>query len=112
MWLDQWEIRVGDSIVEKINDALTSASHLAVLLSTVSVTRPWVTKEFSAALMLQLADRAIRVLPIRLDGCTVPAILADLRYADCRSDTIRGFQEVFEAILDARETSSRQPESA
>lgn len=43
--LDQWEIRVGDSIVQKINEGLSSSSHLAILISRDSITKPWVTKE-------------------------------------------------------------------
>lgn len=101
VWLDKWEIKVGDSIVEKINEGLSSASHLVVLLSRASVTKPWVTKELSAALMRQLADRSIRVLPVRLDDCSIPPILADLRYAECRSNASIGFQEVLEAVIGA-----------
>ncbi|HEV7571786.1 MAG TPA: toll/interleukin-1 receptor domain-containing protein [Thermoanaerobaculia bacterium] len=82
VWLDEWEIRVGDSIVEKIGEALGNATHLIVLLSKHSVTRPWVRKEFSAALMRQLSDNSIRVLPVRLEDCEIPSILADIRYAD------------------------------
>ncbi|HYK03200.1 MAG TPA: toll/interleukin-1 receptor domain-containing protein [Thermoanaerobaculia bacterium] len=84
VWLDEWEIRVGDSIVEKIGEALGKVTHLIVLLSKHSVTRPWVKKEFSAALMRQLSDNSVRVLPVRLDDCEIPPILADIRYADAR----------------------------
>lgn len=101
VWLDKWEIKVGDSIVEKINEGLGSASHLTILLSHAAVTKPWVTKELSAALMRQLSDRLIRVLPVRLDDCSIPPILADLRYADCRSNASFGFQEVLEAVMGA-----------
>jgi hypothetical protein len=100
-WLDRWEIAVGDSIVEKINLGLQTASHLAILLSFNSISRPWVTKELSSALMRHLADRSIGVLPIRLDDAQVPAILADIRYADCRYDADRGFSEVVEAVRNA-----------
>ena len=85
VWLDEWEIRVGDSIVEKIGDALGKVTHLVVLLSKHSVMRPWVKKEFSAALMRQLSDNSIKVLPVRLDDCEIPPILADIRYADARA---------------------------
>jgi TIR domain len=99
VWLDQWEIKVGDSIVQKISDGLSTASHLAILLSRHSITKPWVTKELSSALMRQLSDRSIRVLPILLDESPIPAILADVRYADCRTDTSIGFREVLDALF-------------
>ncbi len=84
VWFDEWELRVGDSIVEKINAALGTVSHLLVLLSYHSVAKPWVNRELSAALMRQLSTQGIQVLPIRLDDCTIPPILADIRYADAR----------------------------
>jgi hypothetical protein len=99
VWLDQWEIKVGDSIVQKINDGLHSASHLAILLSRDSITKPWVTKELSSALMRQLSDCSTRVLPVRLDDSPIPAILADVRYADCRSDQAAGFREILETLF-------------
>jgi TIR domain len=94
VWLDEWEIQVGDSIVQKINEALSSITHLIVLLSEVSCKKPWVAKEWSAALMRQLSDNSILVLPVRLDDCVIPTILADLRYADCRLSLRRGLSEI------------------
>jgi hypothetical protein len=85
VWLDEWEIRVGESIVQKIGDALGKVSHLIVLLSQNSVVKPWVQKEFSSALMRQLSHKSIIVLPLRLDDCSIPPILADIKYADARA---------------------------
>jgi len=98
VWFDEWEIRVGDSIVQKIDHALGRVSHLVVLLSRISVERPWVQKELSSALMLQLSEKGIRVLPLRLDDCTVPPILADIKYADARTGMTRAVVEL-KAVL-------------
>ncbi len=35
--------------------------------------------------MLQLSQKRITVLPIRLDDCPIPSILADIKYADGRA---------------------------
>jgi hypothetical protein len=99
IWLDELRIKVGDSIVAKINDGVASATHVALLVSTSATSKPWVTREFSAALMRQLADASVRVLPVRLDEANVPAILADIRYADCRTDKVSGFEQVFQAAV-------------
>lgn len=85
VWFDEWEIRIGDSIVQKINSALDIATHLIILLSKNSVSKPWVLREFSAALMRQLRDKSIMVLPVRLDDSAPPPLLADIRYADART---------------------------
>ena len=84
VWLDEWEIRVGESIVERIGDALGTVSHLIVLLSLNSVNKPWVRKELSSALMRQLSQNSVSVLPVRLDECLIPPMLADIKYADAR----------------------------
>jgi hypothetical protein len=99
VWLDEWEIRVGDSIVDKINAGLESASHLAVLLSVNSVTKPWVKREFSATLMRQLADSSVTTLPVRLDNCAIPAVLSDIKYADCRESFERGINQIAESLF-------------
>lgn len=99
VWLDKWEIKVGDSIVQKINDALSSVSHLAILLSNNSVNKHWVAKEFSSALMRQLENNSITVLPVRLDDCPVPSILADIKYADCRTSLTQGFLDLEQALF-------------
>jgi len=101
VWLDDWEIRVGDSIVTKINEGLEAASHLALLLSASSVNKPWVRREFSSALMRQLKNNSVSVLPVRLDDSAIPAVLADIRYADCRANLEAGFEEVLLAIFPA-----------
>ncbi|MFI5397523.1 MAG: toll/interleukin-1 receptor domain-containing protein [Candidatus Binatia bacterium] len=98
VWYDRREIKIGDSVVERISDALGVASHLVVVLSEASVGKPWVRKEFSAALMKQLQDASIRVLPVLVSDCQIPPLIADLRYADCRTDSMRGFRELISAV--------------
>jgi hypothetical protein len=88
-----------DSIVEKISSGIESATHLVVVLSKSSVTKPWVVKELSSALMRQLAQQSISILPLRLDDAPLPPLLCDVRYADCRNNTQHGFKELLDAIL-------------
>jgi len=48
--------------------------------------------------MRQLEDASVKVLPVVLDDCAVPAILSDIRYADCRHDIGAGIEELLRAI--------------
>lgn len=98
VWYDRREIRVGDSIVERVGDGLGVASHLVVVLSEASVEKAWVRKEFTAALMRQLQDSSIRVLPVLATDCQIPLLIADLRYADCRTDRLKGFAELLSTV--------------
>ena len=99
VWFDEWEIKVGESIVQKIDGALGQVTHLLLLLSKHSVYRPWVQKEFSSALMRQLSDSSITVLPMRLDDSQLPALLADIKYADARTGLSQGLAEIEYALL-------------
>lgn len=99
VWLDEREIKVGDSIIQKVGQGIENASHLVVVLSTNSITKPWVTKELSTALMRQLNKHSISILPLRLDDSPIPALLVDVKYADCRTKVEMGFQELLKAVL-------------
>ncbi len=99
VWFDEWEIKVGESIVQKINDALGTVSHLVVLLSHTSVDKPWVRREMSSALMQQLSQKHITVLPLRLDDCRIPPILADIKYADCRNGMESALHQLERALF-------------
>lgn len=99
VWFDEWKIRVGDSIVQKIGDALGAVSHLIVLLSHNSASKPWVQKELSSALMRQLSEKSITVLPLRLDDCSIPPILADVKYADARPGMEHALAEIEAALF-------------
>jgi hypothetical protein len=99
LWYDKREIKVGDSIVSRINDGLDAASHVVVVLSNASAEKPWVKREMSAALMKQLQDRSIIVIPLLREDCRIPALLADIKYADCRTDQDSGFKQLVDAII-------------
>ena len=68
-WWDEWEIRAGDSIVQKISDGLDGCTHFTVLLTQRSIDRPWVKAEMDAAFVRQLTDR-VKFIPLR---CDLPA---------------------------------------
>ena len=102
VWLDEWEIKVGDSIVEKVNSGLSGATHIILLLSSTSVLKPWVRREFSSALMRQLSSNSVRLLPVLLDTCDVPAILSDIKYADLRNRDETAWKQIVHAIIQSR----------
>lgn len=100
IWFDEWEIRIGDSIVQRIDAALGRITHLVVLLSRSSVNKPWVNKELSVALMRQLTQKSVTVLPLRLDDCAMPPILADIKYADARKGLRQACDDLAAALFE------------
>jgi TIR domain len=98
VWLDEWEIRVGDSIVEKINQGLKASDFLVVVVSKASVSSSWVARELNSSLMRQLGDRSITILPVLKELCEVPALLSDIYYADCSVSFDKGVTDLVNSI--------------
>ena len=63
VWLDRWELNVGDSIVERIQNALTESSAMLVILSKHSVESEWCKKELNAGIVRELDEKKVVVLP-------------------------------------------------
>jgi len=100
VWLDEWAIGIGDSVVERIDAGLAGASYLVLCLSAAGVASPWTTREWMSALFRQLEGHGVRVLPAKLGDGPVPAILADLRPADLTRDWRRGVAGLLAAMGD------------
>lgn len=98
VWIDQWEIRPGDSLIEKINEGLNDKDILLLLLSSASVASSWVQKELSSALMEELARRKVVVVPVLIETCELPPLIADKKYTDFRVDYEAGLRELMSAL--------------
>jgi hypothetical protein len=98
VWVDTWELNVGDSIIQHVQDAIKCASALLVVLSKESVSSEWCKKELSAGLIRELEEKKVIVLPLLLEDCDVPIFLRDKLYADFRSDFDSGLSAVLDAI--------------
>jgi Cdc6-like AAA superfamily ATPase len=94
LWIDFQKMNVGDSIVEKINEAIESNDYLAVVLSPASVNSEWVRRELSAGLMKELKNRSVFVLPILARKCKVPPLLSDKVYANFAENYQKGLHEL------------------
>jgi hypothetical protein len=83
VWLDEWEIVVGESISQKIQQGLGEADFLVVLLSKHGVESGWVAKEWQSRIGDEAISKDVVVLPIRLDtAVSMPPLLRDKKYAD------------------------------
>ena len=98
VWVDRWELNVGDSILNKVQNAIQDASALIIVLSKASVKSEWCKKELSAGLMRELDERRVVVLPAILEECDVPLFLREKMYADFRNDFDVGFRLLVDAI--------------
>ena len=85
-WIDL-KLKVGDSLILSISDAIHTADYLIACLSKASVKSNWVQKELAIAMTLGINSKRVFVLPLLLNGIDVsdiPTFLIDALYADFR----------------------------
>lgn len=98
VWVDTWELNVGDSILNRVQDAIQESSALLMVLSKTSVESEWCKKELSAGLMRELDEKRVVVLPVLVEDCEIPLFLREKMYADLRTDFNSGLHKVLDAI--------------
>lgn len=98
VWLDDWEIGIGDSIVAKMNEGLGGAAYLVLCYSKAGSEAPWMGREWLSALARQMNGSGVKVLPVILTGGSPPAILADIQYADLTKDRPAAVKSLLRAI--------------
>lgn len=105
VWLDRWELSVGDSLLEKVQDAVDGASALLVILSRASSASEWCKKELSAGLLRELEEKRIVVMPVMLEDCDAPVFVRGKMFADFRKDFDVGLRSIVEGIAKVTNSS-------
>jgi type III secretory pathway component EscV len=82
VWLDQWEIQVGEQFVQTIDKGLDEATYVIVLLTAASVASHWVDREWRQKIQSEVVTKRISILPVRGEPCVVPDFLAQRSYAE------------------------------
>jgi len=98
VWLDQWEIEVGESIIARIEEGISACDFLLVVLSKSSVDSSWVRVELDSMRMSEISAREVTVLPVLIEDCTLPPLLRTKKYADFRGDYQRAYDQLERAI--------------
>jgi TIR domain len=80
VWVDEGELLVGDSIIQKVSEAISEVDFLVALVSEASVASNWCQKELSLAITRGIGNARVTVLPLRLGTVVMPASLRDTYY--------------------------------
>src|ERR1700754_3571542 len=95
VWLDEWQIRAGDSIPGRMNEGLGAVDTLVALWSSDATRSEWMRAELEAAITRGMADENLRVIPVVLDDTPLPPLLQRHKRVDLRDgDEIRAVNEV------------------
>lgn len=98
VWIDTWELSVGDSIIQRIQSAIQTSDAFVFILSKASVESEWCKRELSSGLVRELEEKRVVVLPVLIEECAIPLFLRDKLYADFRSSYDKGFRTILEAV--------------
>lgn len=103
IWIDDWNIQVGDSITGKINSGLEASSFFVPVLSRNSLRSEWVSRELNSTLMRQMTQKNVKILPVWLDieASEVPPLIVDIFAAKFSNSQIdeREVSKLLEPIL-------------
>jgi GGDEF domain-containing protein len=82
VWVDEAEIQIGDSLIEKIREGIDNVKFVGVILSKTSVRSEWVKKEVDVAMNQEIEGKKVKVLPLLIESCDLPGFLKGKLYAD------------------------------
>lgn len=98
-WLDQWEMRPGDSLVDKIfEQGLKQAQAVVIVVSAASVHKPWVREELNLSVVKRISQ-GLKLIPVVIDQCEVPEALQSTIWQ--RIDDLENYDAAFQRILSA-----------
>ena len=101
VWLDSWELDVGDPLLSRIESGIRGSSLFIVVISRRSVESGWVERELRTALMQESKTGSKFIFPIKIDECQTPAFMEERIYADFKNS----FSHPFSALVSALERS-------
>lgn len=89
VWLEEAEIKLGESLATRIEHGLDSSDFVAFFLSKASMSSTWVRQELNATISRQVSgNRGAIVLPILLEDTEIPPLLRDVVYLDMRKGSL------------------------
>lgn len=90
-WIDDLEIRPGDSIVSRIQEGLRDCRYAIVVLSLAANKSRWVDTEWKEKLWDSIIDQRVKIIPVLKEPCEIPLFLRNFRYADFTKSYAVGF---------------------
>ncbi len=107
-WLDQWEMKPGDSLVDKIfQEGLRDAQAVIIVLSAASVNKPWVREELNVSVVKRVQE-GLKLIPVVIDACEIPECLQATLWQ--RIEDLQSYDDAFQRILAAVFERSGKPE--
>lgn len=103
LWVDKYEIRPGDSLIEKIfSVGLKNVKFFIILLSPDSIESKWVREELDNA-MIQKIEGETRIIPLIIASCEIPPPLKAIKFIDLTGNYDENFRELIKTLYDVND---------
>jgi hypothetical protein len=93
LWVDQYDIRPSEHWDRAVETAVRNCQGLVVMLSPRSAASPNVADEVSVAI-----EGGKTVIPIMIEGCTIPLRMTRMQFIDATSDYASALRRCLSAI--------------
>ncbi len=92
VWMDDFNIKVGDSVVSRIEDGIRSADYFITLITKQSLESNWVKQEIELAYYSMKENNRPRIIPIVMDNVTsknIPLLLQDIQWLSVNENNLK-----------------------
>lgn len=101
VFLDKWNIRIGERIAEVIGNGIAGSNYIIVLASKDSMASNWVKAELYTALNYEIDGKAT-LLIVKLDDCSLPPLVQGKLYLSLKGKNINDIDdEVIQSLVEA-----------
>lgn len=90
VWLDDWELEVGQSLTDEIAKAMNDSRYIAILITENYNQTVWTKTEYKKALSREQKENRTVMLPLIVGGAQIPDFLEDKIYIDLRKEFFFG----------------------
>jgi len=86
VWLDEWEIQIGNSLYDSITQALETSKFIGISLGENFNDSTYASDEMKQSLARERRSDRVIILPLLFGNVEVPAFLEDKLYLDFRTN--------------------------
>lgn len=90
VWLDDWELEVGQSLTDEIAKAMDTSRFIAILITENYNKSVWTKTEYKKALAREQKENRTVMLPLIVGEAQIPDFLEDKIYIDLRTEYFSG----------------------
>lgn len=103
VWLDRHEMSFGDKVAERLMNEILRSDLVLVVITPNSLVSNWVRWEIEYCLQVESLYKVTKLVPILMNGDSVPSTLAPRLYADFRTSRLMdaNFAMLIKQILKA-----------